>query len=160
MVTAERTADMLRPWLGSDFVACHPEVIRQAAMRLNAFGFNRDDLSLVQQDVDSMLFMAVRNATSGRMVLRMDTDDLIRVRVSDFSVMADELMYLLLEDLPRDQRTLDAIRAYSLRTSSLSSLKALYLLFPHAQTEEELHTLRRVIKTCHPHFRWRQWLNP
>jgi hypothetical protein len=112
----------------------------------------------VQQDVDSMLFMAVRNATSGRMVLRMDTDDLIRVRVSDFSVMADELMYLLLEDLPRDQRTLDAIRAYSLRTSSLSSLRALYLLFQDVQTPDELATIRRIIKTCHLPFRWRGWL--
>lgn len=160
MVAAERAADTLRPWLGSAFVAQQPDTMRKAAMRLNAFSPQREDLARLAQDMDSLLFMAVRDVTMGKMTLTMDTGDVIRVRVSDFALMVDELMYLLFEDMQAQPDAFDLIRSYSMRTSSLASLKALYLLFPDRQSQEELSTLSRVIRTCHPPFRWRQWLNP
>lgn len=159
MVAAERVADALKPWLGTAFVTQQTDIMRRAAMRLNAFSLNREEIARVAQDLDSLLFMSVRNATAGRMTLPMDTGDVIRVRVSDFALMADELLFLLFEDIAAQPDAFEAVRLYSLRSSSLSSLKALYLLFPQRQTPEELATVERVLRTCHPPFRWRQWLN-
>lgn len=45
-----------------------------------------------------------------------------------------------------------------MRQGSLSALRALYIDFQAFQTEEEWRTVIRVIKTCHPPFRWRNWL--
>lgn len=160
MVAAEHVAVALTPWLGTAFVTQQPDTMRRAAMRLNAFRLNREEIARVAQDLDSLLFMSVRDATAGRMTLPMNTGNIIRLRVSDFAMMADELLFLLFEDITAQPGAFDAIRVYSMRASSLSSLKALCLLFAQHQTPEELDTLQRVIRSCHPQFRWRQWLNP
>lgn len=159
MTAAERTAALLRPWLGSDFVAREAELVDRLAFKLMQFLPYRQSLQALAQEVDSQLFMAVRNQTNGRMVLQMDGGQHIRVRVDDFAVMADELLYLSMEQLPASQDSFLLVQEYSMRHGSLSALKALYLLYPAFQTEEEYATVLRIIKTCHPPFRWRQWLN-
>ncbi len=156
----ERTASVLRPWLGSDFVAAHAPLMERLCLRLTRFLPQRDSLALTAQDLDSLLFMAVRDATGGRMLLRMDNDTYIRVRLADFAVMADELLCLLMEKLPVDEQSFLLIRDYSLHAGSLAALKALYLRYEAFQSPEEFKTIVRVIRTCHPPFRWRGWLQP
>ena len=154
----ERTAAFLRPWLGSAFVAAHADLMARLAFKLSQFHPGRNSLHTLAQELDSTLFMAVREATGGRMILGMDDGRYMRVRVDDFAVMADELLYLTLERLPRNQECFVLIRDYSMRHGSLAALKALYLHFQALQGEEEYRTVIRVIQTCHPPFRWRQWL--
>ena len=74
--------------------------------------------------------------------------------------MADELLYLVMAALPRDERSFSLLKEYSLRSGSLAALKALYLHYADFQSDEEYRTVRRVITTCHPSFRWRGWLIP
>ena len=154
----EQTASVLRPWLGGDFVAAHAPLMERVGLRLSQFLPQRDSLEKTAQDLDSLLFMAVRDATSGHMLLRMDNNQYIRVKVADFTLMADELLYLLMENLKVDGQNFLMIRDYSLRSGSLSALKALYLRYEAYQSPEEFKTIQRVIKTCHAHFRWRGWL--
>lgn len=160
MTALEQTADVLRPWLGSAFVAAQASLVERVSLRLTKFMPRRDSLQQTAQDLDTLLFMAVRDTTQGRMVLPMDNGQLIRVKVADFTVMADELLYLLFAHLTPDQHNFLLIREYSIRAGSLSALRALYLLYPDYQSEEEYSTVQRIIKTCHPLFRWRGWLNP
>ncbi|MHC1786074.1 MAG: hypothetical protein AB9880_03285 [Christensenellales bacterium] len=159
MATLQETAQILRPWLGSAFIAAQAAMIERVSLRLDCFQPGRDSLALTAQDIDSLLFMAVRDGTAGRMILPMDTGQLIRVKVADFAVMADELLYLLLMKLPRDEPCFRLIRDYSIRAGSLSALRALCLLYQDFQSTQEYSTVLRVIKTCHPAFRWRGWLN-
>jgi hypothetical protein len=154
----EQTASVLRPWLGSDFVAAHAPLMERISLRLSQFLPQRDSLDGTAQDLDSLLFMAVRDATGGRMLLRMDNGQYIRVKVADFTVMADELLYLLMEKLRVDGRNFLLIKDYSLHAGSLAALKALYLHYEAYQSQEEFKTIVRVIKTCHPPFRWRGWI--
>lgn len=158
MIATERAAAILRPWLGSAFVARHADVVERIAVKLGAFVPGRDSLERMAQDVDNLLFMTVRNDTSARMLLSLDNQTQVRVRVSDFAVMADELLYLLFEAVRAHPQALAIVQQYSLRTNSLASLKALYVLFAAGQSQEEIATVRRIIKTCHPPFRWRSWL--
>ena len=158
MIAIRRAVDLLRPWLGAAFVDAHGDLIRRAVIKMNGFTPGRDDFARLQQELDTMLFMAVRNHTAGRMTLTMDNGQSVRLRLNDFALMADELMYLLYEKLAADPASFGHIQAYSMRTSSLSSLRALYLLFQDVQTPDELATIRRIIKTCHLPFRWRGWL--
>lgn len=150
---------MLRPWLGSVFVAEHAELIERVSVKLRGFVRGRDSLHDSAVDIDSLLFMAVRDRTKGRMTLTMDNGQTIRVRLNDFTLMADELLYLTMAALPRDERSFLILKEYSLRYGSLSALKALYLHYAAFQTDEEYRTVHRVITTCHPPFRWRGWLH-
>ena len=96
--------------------------------------------------------------TFGKMVLRMDTQKLIRLRMDDFTTMSDELMYLLFHNFPKDRAHFLAVQEYSVKQSSLSALRALYMDFSGFQSEKELATLRRVITSCYDKYRWRFWL--
>ena len=99
MTALEQTAQALRPWLGSAFVAAHARLMERVSLRLTQFLPRRDSLQQTAQDLDTLLFMAVRDHTQGRMVLTMDGGQAIRVRVSDFPVMADDLLWLLFSGL-------------------------------------------------------------
>lgn len=156
----DRVARTLSPWLGRGFVAQNAELMERIAFKVTQFGRVRGSLHQAAQDVDTMLFMAVREQTGGRMVLLMDTGQHIRLRLEDFALMADEVMYLLLASLPADQQSFLMIREYSMRHGSLAALKALWLHYGAFQSEEEYRTVERIIKGSHPAFRWRQWLTP
>lgn len=160
MTALEQTAATLRPWLGSAFVAAHAELMERITMRLRHFDPARGSLHDSAVDIDSLLFMAVRNHTQGRMALPMDDGQLIRVKLSDFATMTDELMYLLMVGMAKNEANFRLLRDYSMRQGSLAALKTLYLHYQEYQSEEEYRTVRRVITSCHPAFRWRGWLEP
>ena len=159
MIAPEHVEETLRPWLGSGFLARNKALCDRTASALFSFQVQRDSLFRLAQWLDNLLFMSVREDTSGRMALEMDTGQLIRLRVGDFSLMADELLFLLFEALPRDAAVQAMIREYSMRSGSLSALRALYLLFWKLQTPEETETLRRVITSCHEPWRFRPWID-
>lgn len=149
---------ILRPWLGGHFIDGQERLVERISLRLSHFHPQRDNLQQIAQEIDSLLFMAVREETKGKMTLLLDQGQYMRIRVEDFATLADELLYLLMGTLPRDPNSFRLLSEYSMRSGSLSALRALYLDFQPFQTEDELRTLRRVITTCHPPFRWRGWL--
>lgn len=159
MAAVWRVAETLRPWLGSAFVARNAETMEVIALRLFGFRPERDSLAALSFQLDNLLFMQVREETRGKLTLMMDSGQTVRLRMSDFSLMADELMYLLFEALPKNASNQAMIRSYSMKSVSLSALRALYLLYRDMQPAEETDTLRRLITGSHPPFRWRQWID-
>ncbi|HHT07357.1 MAG: hypothetical protein ACOYI6_08220 [Christensenellales bacterium] len=159
MISPETVKQTLLPWLGSDFLDTQDELCMRLGMALFSYRAQRDTLAHLSQQLDNLMFMAVREATQGRMALLMDTGQLIRLRMNDFALMADELLYLLFETMEKTPFHLAVIREYSMRSGSLSALRALYLLYAHLQTQEEMATLHRVITTCHEPWRFRHWID-
>ena len=47
------------PWL-VQLVDAHGDMIRRAVIKMNSFTLGRDDFARLQQELDTMLFMAVR----------------------------------------------------------------------------------------------------
>ena len=156
----DRVARTLSPWLGGGFIAQNAALMERIAFKISQFDRRRGSLQQMAQDVDTQLFMAVREQTGGRMILLMDTGQHIRLRLEDFALMADEVMYLLMAELPVDQQTFLMIREYSMRQGSLAALKALWLHYGAFQSEAEYRTVERIIKGSHPAFRWQRWLTP
>ncbi len=154
----DSVAALLRPWLGSRLVAEAPDFLQALTNRLHTFVCDADTIARVCQTLDSMLFTGIRDMTRGGMRVLLDDGRWMRVRVGDCTIMADELTFLLLAELPRDALHFRVIREYSLRESSLSALRALLTRYAEHQTDEELSALKYVVKTCHPPFRWRGWL--
>lgn len=159
MTALEQTAATLRPWLGSAFVAGHAELMQRISIRLTHFVPGRDSLQGLATAMDSLLFMAVRDQTGGRMVLQLDDGKLMRVKLNDFAMMADELLYILLAALPRTAASYATLNEHAIRQGSLAALKALHLHYEAFQSEDERKLNQRIIRTCHPPFRWRGWLD-
>ena len=147
----DRVARTLSPWLGGGFIAQNAALMERIAFKISQFDRRRGSLQQMAQDVDTQLFMAVREQTGGRMILLMDTGQHIRLRLEDFALMAE---------LPVDQQTFLMIREYSMRQGSLAALKALWLHYGAFQSEAEYRTVERIIKGSHPAFRWQRWLTP
>jgi hypothetical protein len=158
MIAPFRVGEVLRPFLGTDFLRRNADLPAQAAEALSSFRPARQTLLRLAEQVDNLLFMRVREDTNGRMALLMDGGALIRLRMADFTVMADELLYLLLENLPVTPQNQALLREYSMRSNSLSALRALYLLYRELQEPEETQTLRRVITSCHEPWRFKPWI--
>lgn len=158
MIAPDKVKQTLLPWLGSRFMEDKMPLCEQVAMSLFAFRKERDSLTHLVQGIDNLLFMTVREETKARMALLMDTGDLIRLRMNDFSLMADEVLYLLFETMEKTPENQAYLREFALRSGSLSSLRALYLLYFDMHSPEETETIRRIITTCHEPFRYRQWI--
>ncbi len=159
MIAQEQVYSTLVPWLGTDFLSKSLGLCGQIGMMLFGFRAQRDSLALLSQRVDNLLFLSVRDHTQGRLALLMDNGQLIRLRVNDFSLMADELLYLLFEQMEKNPYHQAVIREYSMRSGSLSALRALYLLYHDLQSADENETLRRVITTCHEPWRFKHWID-
>jgi hypothetical protein len=159
MVSIADVTGILRPWLGAQLLANNPGLQESVKARLGASAADEKALRACAQAIDSLLFYAVRDTTKGQMQVRLDDGSRVRVRVGDFPVIADELMYLMFGSLPRDERGYRLLREYSFHNDSLSALRALYEMYAPCQSPEELAAIRRIIRDCHPAFRWRMCLH-
>lgn len=157
MISQAQVMMMLEPWLGARLTQALMPVMADIASRLNAYS-PRQEIDALAKEIDSLLFRSVHQATRGQMLIQLPEGDWVRVRLEDFSVMADELLLPVFDEFPVDQAHLSLLRAYSMHHASLSALRALYTRFAYLQTDAELDAIASVAKSCYPPFRWRQWL--
>ncbi len=157
MIAQSQVIITLRPWLGPYLTETLSPLMADLAVRLNGFSVKRD-IGQMTDELDRLLFNAVRVATRGALLILLEDGTWVRVRLEDFAAMADELMLLPFMELPADESHLHELRDYSMHHPSLSALRALYTRFACLQTREELNAIASVAKSCYPAFRWREWL--
>ena len=157
MIAQSQVIITLRPWLGPYLTETLSPLTADLAVRLNGFSVKRD-IGQMTDELDRLLFNAVRVATQGSLLILLEDGTWVRVRLEDFSIMADELMLLVFMDFPVDETHFLALREYSMQRASLSALRALYTRFDSLQTGQELRAIAAVIRSCYPAFRWRDWL--
>ncbi len=157
MIAQSQIIFKLRPWLGPYLTEMLSPMMADIAVRLNGYSVRRD-MGELTDDLDSLLFNAVRLATRGTLLVQLEDDSWVRLRLEDFTTMADELMLLVFLDFPADEYHFQKLRDYSMHRSSLSALRALYTHFSSLQTPLELRTIASVARSCYPAFRWREWL--
>ena len=158
MIAQAQVMIALQPWLGVRLSRVLEPLMGEITGRLNVYS-SRQAPDALAEELDSLLFRAVRQATRGTMLTQLADESWVRIRVEDFSVMADDLLLLVFSEFPVDSRHLLLLREYSMRHASLSALRALYTRYSALQTPEELRTIASVVRSCYPAFRWREWLN-
>ena len=158
-IDLERVALTLQPWLGDELLRRLPRVITEAQRRLAVFTPGRDDLAQLAHSLEGLLYTAVRRETDANFLITLNDQTRVRMEPDDFSVIADELLWLLFERFPTDARHLMLLRSYAMNASSLSAIRALYERYREYETNDELKTLRRVARGSYPEYRWRSWLS-
>ena len=157
MVCVEKVGVLLRPWLGGALLECC-DIAGEICGMLSAFDDMHGDPAVLAQQMDEKLFRTVHELTRGDMRVLLDDGRVMRVRVDDFAVMADELLYLQFQGWIRSAFNCSRLRDFAMRHESLAALHALYVEFSAFQTEDELEFIAQTVKMCHPPFRWRMWL--
>ncbi|MBR6187004.1 MAG: hypothetical protein IKQ41_12200 [Clostridia bacterium] len=157
MIAQAQVMVALRPWLGEPLLAALPALPGEIAERLNGFSKERD-ADRMAQELDSLLFRAVRYATAGSLLAQMDDGGFVRIRLEDFADMADEMMLLVFEEFPVDSRHFLFLKDYAVHHPSLAALRTLYTRFGSFQSAQELAAIASVAKDCYRPFRWQSWL--
>ena len=157
MAAVTQVTALLEPWLGARLTGALVPCAEEITRALNAYTIRRDPEELYQE-LDSLLFRAIHGATRGAMLVEAPDGGQVRMRLEDVATLADEVLFLALNELPADQKHLQAVQQYALRRDSLAALKALYLHFAPMQTRQELCAIASLIRNCYPPFRWRLWL--
>ena len=157
MIQAEHTQKLLRPWLGQALLDC-TGLCDQAAQMLEDFDVMHGDYGDLARDIKHLLYYAVQAVTQGEMTVVRDRGAHARIRMEDFDIMADALLYLVFHTLVHSAWNCSRIREFALSHDSLSAIRALYVDFAEFQTAEEKAMLAYTARTCHPAFRYRSWL--
>ena len=72
--------------------------------------------------------------------------------------VADEVLYLKLQQLPRNPEQYQRLRQFAMTHESLSALRTLYLRFAAFQTPDELDFIARTVRSAYSPYRWHEWL--
>ncbi|MBQ4074360.1 MAG: hypothetical protein IJD39_04070 [Clostridia bacterium] len=157
MIATAQVMAALQPWLGARLSHWMAPLMEEMALKMNAYS-TRNDPKALRDELDSMLFQALRHFTRGTMLAEISDGSWVRIQIEDIAMMADELMLLIFDQFSVDSHHLLLLRDYSMGCASLSALRVLYTRFAPLQSEQELQAIAGVIRACHPAFRWRQWL--
>ena len=113
MVAQERVTRLLQPWLGAAFLQ-RCDLAQQAADTLNGCDIAQTPIALLAKDLDEMIFHTLRDMTFGDMRVLLDDGRTMRVRVDDVDAMADEVLYLKLQQLPRNPEQYQRLRQFAM----------------------------------------------
>ncbi len=149
--------NVMRPWLGSQFVAYCYASDRIASM-MQRFDCGFDDFGSLVSAMDSIIFESIHALTGGGMHLPLDNGNLVRIAVDDCALIADDLLYLAIKNVPQTPFFYEKLRSYSFSSDSLSVLRVLYERFADEQSPDELERMILTIKACHLPSRWASWL--
>ena len=97
MISQAQVHQALMPWLGSPLLNALEPLTGEITGQLNGCSIQRNADTLAEE-LDSLLFRAVRSATEGSMLAQLPDDTFVRVQVQDFATMADDLMLLIFQD--------------------------------------------------------------
>ncbi len=162
MAAVIRTQDVARalhPWVGS-YLMESTTLAEDTADVLRSYAPYKEDLQKLCKRLDSFLFMSLRRYTMGTMRIFLDDGSEARIRTSDFPVLTDDVLGVLMESLSPYSVNYELLKSYSLQQPSLSALRVLYTRYQSFQTQEELAAIARTVRTCHPRERYMAWLPP
>ena len=156
-VRTDSVREALRPYLGSAMVD-GTAVAEQVAQALRTYAPYRDELEDVAERVRRALFDCLYGALGPRMAVRLDDGRMLRIRMQDLPELADSAMGALFEGMTVYSVNYQTLKDYSLRTGSLSAMRALYLHYDAFQPPEEKSLMARVIRERYPRERYEGWL--
>lgn len=159
MITLERIATVLRPWLGDALLQRVPSMLTEIQRRIDLFRPEPGSLATLLDSLEGLISRTVERETGGSLIIALQDGTAVRMEQDDFAVIADELIWPILEHFPADARHLMLLRELSLSHPSLSALRALYTRFKEYQTSDELRALRRLACGSYPAYRLAGWLD-
>ncbi len=148
---------VLRPWLGSLFVASN-DLAQTIAERLRAYAPYRQTLESLRQDLETLVLTRLNSLTNRSLVVILDNYHSRKLSLSIICDITDDLMGLIFDKLTPFSANFVKLNDYSMHVASLNALRVLYQKYASFYTQEEFDFMVRIIKTVYPPQRYESWL--
>ena len=152
-----RTAELLRPWLGSNIVDGTPLCHNVALILLRYDGGAYPFEELCKQ-VESCLFNALFEMLGVHMTLRLDDGREQRIWLNQLPVIADEAMGALYEAMPVYSPNYRILTEYMLKSGSYSAMRVLCCMYRRYMDDSEYGRIVSVVRETYPSERYSAWL--
>jgi len=159
VIRTQDVARALHPWVGS-YLLDSTTLAEDTADVLRSYAPYKEDLQKLCIRLDSFCFMSLRRFTMGTMRIFLDDGSEVRIHTSDFQMLTDDVLGVLMESLSPYSVNYEMLKSYSMQQPSLSALRVLYTKYQSFQSREELGAIARTIRTCYPRERYMAWLPP
>jgi hypothetical protein len=159
VIRTQDVARALHPWVGS-YLLDSTTLAEDTAGVLRSYAPYKEDLQKLCIRLDSFLFMSLRRFTMGTMRIFLDDGSEVRIHTSDFQMLTDDVLGVLMESLSPYSVNYELLKSYSLQQPSFSALRVLYTRYQSFQSREELGAIARTIRTLYPRERYIDWLPP
>lgn len=156
-IRTDRVREALRPFVGSETLS-RCGVAEASAELLRRFPPHQQPLEALERQLQETIFGELYALLGPRMTFRLDDGRPSRILMAQLPDVADSVLGVLFDSLPADESTLELLRSYAMRTTSLSAMRALLLRFGDRQSAEERAILARIIRDNYPPERYADWL--
>lgn len=144
-VPAETIQKTFAPLLGPRFVAM-TQLCANAAAQLNRYDPARLPLSEVSKLVWDSIFGDLFDLLGERMLLQLENGTLLKIRLQDVDVLADEAMGALLRQIPPAEMPLDALRRHAMDSGSIAAIRLLMERYDRVLPLAEREVLERILR--------------
>ena len=144
-ITEDAVFYALQPWLGVPLLTRSPALVRDVAAHLNRY-FSEEALPLddLRAQCESLLFNSIYTATNGSMVASTPDGRPVSIRTQYLPSMTEDVIGLILCQLPINEQSFELLNAYAMRHTSLPVLRRLYLEFGAYMPPMNRETILRI----------------
>lgn len=148
-IRTQSVRDALRPRLGSAMVeGC--DVADRAAAVLRGYAPYRDTLEDLAERLCNVLFDCLYGMLGPGMTVRLDDGRMQRIHMRELPDIADDVLGALFEAMTVYSVSYNNLKAYAMRTGSLSAMRVLYQQYDEFQTAEEKAIIARILRDNAP----------
>ncbi len=151
MAAVSQIMAVLRPWLGPSLCASMYPAAERICVRFSGWS-ERQSLDETAAHVREILYGNVKHLTGSSLLVFPAPGQEVRMCDDDFDVLTDEVMFLLFDSFPADEKHLGILEEYAQRSGSLSALRKIYVSFRSLISPYEAAALKKVI-LGYPAFR-------
>lgn len=158
-ITQDDVFFVLEPSVGLPLLVRYPALSYDVAAYLNRY-FEPEPPSLDEmcRQVESLVFNGVYGATNGTMVSVDQAGQPLKIHTKLLPWLAEELIGLIFDYLPKNERTFETLNSYALGHTSLPAMRRLYLEFGEYMPTMNRDIFKRVIMENFPPEAYAEWL--
>lgn len=149
--------DVLRPWLGSAFLAA-TDTAAQLTETLRGYSPFHQSLDDLRDVLDKQLFHLLHTHLGVSMSVQLDSGRIVRIMVRTIEPITDDLLGVLFDSLSVYSVNYEMLNRYALTHESLSSLRVLFQKYRGMMSEDEVEMIVYMIKRTYPKERYGHWL--
>lgn len=157
MIESWHIREALRGRLGSALVD-EPGFPDPLADLLRSYASYKDTFASMASRVEETLFNMLYSRLGSGMAVRMNDGSSRRVRTAELRDAADDVMFVLFDQLKVYSVTYNALQAYVMESGSFAAMRVLYTRFGDCMSPEERRMMARVIREARPRSDWEEWL--
>lgn len=157
-ICEDHVTQVLAAWIGTKLAVQSP-LKEQVTSFLMQKGEEKQPLEDTAKALETVLFQGLFRLLGPTMTTVMDDGGPRRIWLANLSEMTDDVLLVLMEDLPRNSRTDDLLQTYALDAGSRSALAVQYACLSSLHTQQDRTVMAEILRERYAKGWCPPWLN-